>query len=67
VDDSDCPDCNVFERCPVTRSVRVLNDRIQEFLGGITLRDLMSDNLDVIGPVPAFVPVSRLTRALGER
>lgn len=66
-EDSDCPDCSVFERCPVTRSVRILNDRIQEFLGGITLTDLMSNHLDAIGPVPAFVPVSRLTRALGER
>jgi Rrf2 family protein len=64
---SGCPDCGVFERCPVTRSVRMLNDRIQEFLGGITLSDLMSHDLDAIGPVASFVPVSRLSKALGER
>lgn len=62
-----CVECNVFERCPVTRSVRLLNERIQQFLGGVTLSDLMSDHLDAIGPVSGFVPVSRLTKALGER
>lgn len=66
-EESACQECGVFVRCPVTRSVRALNDRIQEFLGGISLSDLMSDHLDAIRPVPTFVPVSRLTRNAGER
>ncbi|MGH2569819.1 MAG: RrF2 family transcriptional regulator [bacterium] len=61
-----CQECNVFVHCPVTHSVRTLNDRIQEFLGGISLSDLVSGRLDAIGPVPGFVPVSRLSRRQAE-
>ena len=46
-----CLECNLVVRCPVTKSVRVLNDRILAFLERVTLRDLMSDNLDVIGTI----------------
>ena len=64
-----CRDCNVFLHCPVTRSVRKLNDRIQQLLSDVTLHDLMSDPIDVIGPVPAFIPApARLfSRTRGER
>ncbi len=67
-EDTGCVECNVFVGCPVTSSVRKLNDRIQEFLANVTLRDLMSDHLGAIGPVPQFIPVpTRLSKALGER
>jgi Rrf2 family protein len=60
-----CQECGVFVRCPVTRSMRTLNDRIQDFLGGVTLSDLMSGRLDAISPVTGFVPVSSLSRRQG--
>ncbi|GJM43982.1 MAG: hypothetical protein DHS20C21_08240 [Gemmatimonadota bacterium] len=34
-------DCNVGLQCPITHAVQRLNDRIQNFLGEITLADLL--------------------------
>jgi Rrf2 family protein len=56
-----CLECNLVVRCPVTKSVRVLNDRIHAFLERVTLRDLMSDNLDVIGTIGR--PAARIETA----
>jgi DNA-binding IscR family transcriptional regulator len=38
-------------RCPITTSVRRLNDRINDYLGEITLADLLNPHPNTIGPV----------------
>jgi Rrf2 family protein len=52
-----CQECGVEVRCPITHSVRRLNDRIQDYLRGITLEHLLSTENDVIVPVSHLVPV----------
>jgi len=46
-----CLDCGVVVTCPVTRSVRRLNERINEFLEEVTLADLIREDPDAIRPV----------------
>ena len=52
-----CQECGVEVRCPITHSVRRLNDRIQGYLREVTLEHLMQDQNE------AFVPVSRIAPA----
>jgi Rrf2 family protein len=52
-----CQECGVEVRCPITHSVRLLNDRIQEYLRVVTLEHLMEERSE------AFVPVSQITLA----
>jgi Rrf2 family protein len=52
-----CQECGVEIRCPITHSVRHLNDRIQGYLREVTLEHLMRD------PGEVFVPVSRIAPA----
>jgi len=52
-----CQECGVEVRCPITHSVRRLNDRIQEYLRVVTLEHLMEEHSE------AFVPVSQITLA----
>lgn len=46
-----CVECGVVVTCPVTRSVRRLNERINEFLEEVTLADLIREDPDAIRPV----------------
>ncbi|NNE44702.1 MAG: Rrf2 family transcriptional regulator [Gemmatimonadetes bacterium] len=41
-----CSDCRVVVTCPVTRSLRHLNDRINGFLSEVTLADMIEDHRD---------------------
>jgi len=52
-------DCQVGSHCPITHSVQRLNERIQAFLGDITLADLMNDPPAGARPVHV-VPLSAL-------
>jgi Rrf2 family protein len=52
-------DCQVENHCPITHSVQRLNERIQAFLGDITLADLMNDPPAGARPVHV-VPLSAL-------
>ena len=58
VDDSS--DCEIGQRCPITHSVQRLNDRIQGFLGEITLADLVNDSPSAGTRAPQVVPLSAL-------
>jgi DNA-binding IscR family transcriptional regulator len=40
-----CRECSLVPRCPITDSVRVLNGRINEFLGRVTLADLIEGHV----------------------
>jgi Rrf2 family protein len=42
-EEAPCLDCRVVVTCPVTHSVRKLNDRIHDFLREITLADMMRE------------------------
>jgi DNA-binding IscR family transcriptional regulator len=54
--------------CPVSHSLRRLNDRINDFLGGVTLADLIRDGRDSSARDPRrefrleFRPLSPLTK-----
>ena len=54
-----CQECGVEVRCPVTHSVRRLNERINLFLRQVTLADLLDGKLET----PSVVPVSVLRHA----
>lgn len=42
-----CISCQALERCPISTSMRKVNDRIIDFLGAVTLEDLMGCKIDV--------------------
>jgi Rrf2 family protein len=42
-EETPCSDCRVVITCPVSHSLRRLNDRINDFLGEVTLADLIRD------------------------
>jgi Rrf2 family protein len=50
-----CQECAVETRCPVTHSVRRLNDRINLFLRQVTLADLLDGKPDASTVVPLSV------------
>ena len=58
-----CQECGVEIRCPVTHSVRRLNERINLFLRQVTLADLLAGKLDA----PSVVPVSVLRQPQARR
>jgi len=45
-EDTACQECSLVITCPITDSIRQLNDRINGFLYQVTLEDLMKDDLD---------------------
>lgn len=47
-----CSDCRVVVTCPVTRSLRQLNDRINGFLSEVTLADMIEDHRDASDRMP---------------
>ncbi len=51
-----CQECVVEVQCPVTHSVRRLNERINRFLREVTLHDLMTGKPEP----PAIVPLTAL-------
>ena len=59
-DSAQSADCQVGSHCPITHAVQRLNDRIQNFLGDITLADLMNDPLTAGPQAPQVVPLSSL-------
>jgi Rrf2 family protein len=42
-EETPCSDCRVVVTCPVTRSLRRLNERIHDLLGEVTLADMIRD------------------------
>jgi Rrf2 family protein len=56
----DSADCQVSLHCPITHAVQRLNDRIQGFLGEITLADLIHQSNSAGSPAPQIVPLSAL-------
>ncbi len=40
-----CRDCRIAPRCPITDSVRSLNGRINDYLGRVTLADLVAGHV----------------------
>lgn len=44
-DDDQCLGCRLTEKCPITGSIRRLNDLIVSFLDRMTLADMMRDDL----------------------
>ncbi len=44
------PDCRMEVRCPITKSVRRLNERINDYLREVTLADLMRNEESGLGP-----------------
>ncbi len=61
-------DCAVTLHCPITHTVRRLNDRILGFLGEITLADLVDNPRSAAPPTEQFVPLSILrSSGKGER
>lgn len=67
-EETPCSDCRVVITCPVSHSLRRLNDRINDFLGGVTLADLIRDGRDSSARDPRrefrleFRPLSPLTK-----
>jgi Rrf2 family protein len=55
-----CPECGVELRCPVTHSVRRLNERINRFLHEVTLADLLEGGRGA----SSVVPVTTLRRSI---
>lgn len=67
-DDEACLECRVVFTCPITGSVRQLNERINEYLREVSLADLMSANANAIGPVaPRDVEMRFRPLAKGDR
>lgn len=56
----DSADCEVSLRCPITHAVQRLNDRIQNFLGEITLADLIHQSNGGGSRAGQVVPLSTL-------
>ena len=48
--DAPCSSCTLVDRCPVTVAMRQVNQRMVEFLRQITIRDLMTREVDVLLP-----------------
>lgn len=46
-EETPCSDCRVVITCPVSHSLRRLNDRINDFLGQVTLADLIREGRDL--------------------
>jgi len=57
---TDAIDCEVSLRCPITHAVQRLNERIQSFLGEITLADLIHQSNRATERTPQVVPLSAL-------
>jgi Rrf2 family protein len=57
-EETPCSECRVVVTCPVTSSLRRLNDRINGFLGEITLADMIQEGRG--GPPPDARSVFRL-------
>ncbi|MDP6460175.1 MAG: Rrf2 family transcriptional regulator [Gemmatimonadota bacterium] len=51
-DDEDpaCPECHVQVRCPITDSVRLLNEQIHDYLSRITLTDIVEGRVESVSP-----------------
>jgi Rrf2 family protein len=56
----DAADCQVGLHCPITHSVQRLNERIQGFLGEITLADLIQPSNSAGTRAAPLVPLSAL-------
>jgi Rrf2 family protein len=66
--DDACQECRSVVTCPITVSVRHLNDRINEFLNEVTVHDLMSASTSAIAPIStAGFKLERRTLLKGER
>ena len=50
-----CSDCRVVVTCPVTTSLRRLNDRINGFLSEVTLADMIEEGRDAAPSDPRGV------------
>ena len=50
-----CQECRVEDSCPVTHSVRRLNERINRFLREVTLDDLLAGKPDTAPVIPLSV------------
>ena len=57
---SPCAECSVEQSCPITHSVRRLNDQISRYLHEVTLEDLMNGTGEAIAPVSQVVPADTL-------
>ncbi len=40
-----CRECTLMPRCPITESVRTLNEQINDYLGRVTLADLIEGHV----------------------
>lgn len=61
-----CQECVVEVQCPVTHSVRRLNERINRFLREVTLDDLMNGKPDASAVVPLSALRPPTERARGK-
>ncbi|MCA9750590.1 MAG: Rrf2 family transcriptional regulator [Gemmatimonadetes bacterium] len=62
-----CQECSVEIHCPITHSVRRMNERIQDYLREVTLEHLMNDKSDVFAPTSRLVPVTSLRARIPAR
>ena len=46
--DEPCVSCTIIDHCPITNSMKKINDRITEFLSKITVQDLMDSEVNVL-------------------
>lgn len=55
-----CVECSVEQSCPITHSVRRLNEQISRYLHEVTLEDLLNGSGEAIAPVSRVVPADTL-------
>ncbi|MAE66355.1 MAG: hypothetical protein CMJ18_18960 [Phycisphaeraceae bacterium] len=56
-EDQPCQGCQVLDQCPVSDSIQLVNQRIADYLGEISIRDLLDRRVGTIEPIQVRVAV----------